>query len=95
MPRTTHPRSRHRHDRAHIRFHRDRKVRARARAFARASRAWTWDDWSRERLAGPWGRHEDEQWWMGCHRSRCGICGAGDAEPRRAREDRAWRKDWL
>lgn len=90
MPRHTHPRSRHRHDRGHIRFHRDRIVAKRA-LFYRAYMPTETD-----RHGGAWGYLEDEQAWLGCRRARCGMCGLSMAEVKRQRrqEQRQWRDDW-
>jgi hypothetical protein len=89
MPRHTHPAPRHRHDRAHIRFHRDRVVKKRGRQFRRVSRSWVWSwtGWP-EKLAGSWGVHDDEQMWLGCHRANCGLCGYLEVDGERTRRER-------
>lgn len=90
MPRHTHRSSRHRHSRAHIRFHRDRWVAKRFAQYRRVSPPWAiWEP----RLSEPWGFLEDEQAWLGCRRARCGWCHA-DKPKRRARDKRAWRGSW-
>lgn len=79
-----------RRSRAFRRFHTDRVV---AKRVAQAKReAWfKSSQWEPTR-----GRVEDEQWYLGCHRPRCGIChpekrwNYGD----RRREEREWRRDW-
>jgi hypothetical protein len=40
------------------------------------------------------GRLENEQWYRGCHRARCGVCHACKRWPSgdRQREERAWRR---
>jgi len=79
-----------RRSRAYRRFHTDRVV---AKRVAQAKReAWFKSPhWEPTR-----GRVEDEQWYLGCHRPRCGIChpekrwNYGDRE----REERDWQRDW-
>lgn len=88
MPRSTHPRPRHRHDRAHVRYHRDRLVKKRARAYIAARPAWI-EAYERGLTDGPWGRNANEAWWRGCHRAPCGVCHPVDL--RRARGLREWR----
>lgn len=77
-----------RQSRARRRYHRDRIVAKRA-AQAKRLAEWLSPD------HGPsLGRLEDEQWYLGCHRPRCGVChpqkrwSSGD----RQREERAWRQ---
>jgi hypothetical protein len=89
MPRHTHVRVRHRHTRAHIRFNRDRWV---AKRFAQYKRLALWG-LSQARLDEPWGYLEDEQAWLGCRRTQCGLCHVRDAG-RRSREDSGWRRAW-
>jgi hypothetical protein len=89
MPRHTHPAPRHRHDRAHIRFHRDRWVRKRGRQFRRVSANPARRRPSEaEKLAGSWGVHDDEQMWLGCHRANCGLCGYLEVDGDRTRRER-------
>jgi hypothetical protein len=40
------------------------------------------------------GRLDDEQWYVGCHRARCGVCHPDKRWPsgNRQREERAWRR---
>lgn len=102
MPRTTHPRSRHRHGRDHVRFHRDRIVKMRGRAYRARHRTVGFYmgvalmDWDRRRFYGPWGELENELAWMGCRSPRCGLCSIPKVEARRERrrEDRRWRQEW-
>jgi hypothetical protein len=39
------------------------------------------------------GRHVHEQWSLGCHNARCGLCHPADPGTRQ-RDRRAWRADW-
>jgi len=59
---------RKRHTRAHVRSYRDRIVAKRARQ-ARELQWWFDPDWTPVE-----GRLENEQWYIGCRRPRCGIC---------------------
>lgn len=91
MPRHTHVLARHRHSRAHIRFHRDRWVAKRFAQYRRVTPPWAlW----RPRLNEPLGYLEDEQAWLGCRRAHCGLCHAKDPG-RRQCEDREWRQAHL
>lgn len=40
------------------------------------------------------GRLANEQWYVGCHRARCGVCHPEKAAPNgdRQREEREWRR---
>ena len=81
---------RKRHSRAHVRF-RDRVVAKRARQ-ARKLQWWFDPDWT---PVG--GRLENEQWYLGCHRARCGVCNPDKRWRRgadRARAKRDWRRDY-
>jgi hypothetical protein len=73
------------HDRAHLRFHRDRIVHRRQAEHART----TPEGRSSRQL--PDGRLEDRQAYFGCSRPRCGICHPPDPG-RRRRERRAWQQ---
>jgi hypothetical protein len=89
MPRRTHPRARHRHDRAHIRFHRDRWIAKRV-AVARLVLG---DDDLRSAWREQRGRATDVQAWVGCRRAHCLLCHweklvEGQANRRRA--EREW-----
>lgn len=71
---------------ARRRFHTDRVI---AKRLAQARRhPWSADG---EHVHG---RLDDEQWYLGCHRARCGVChpekrwAYGD----RQREEREWRR---
>ena len=79
---------RKRHTRAHVRFHRDRVVAKRARRAREIQ--WRFDgDWTPVE-----GRLENEQWYLGCHRPRCGLCHPEKRWNRgadRARAKRDWR----
>lgn len=76
-----------RRNRHRRRFHTDRIVANRRARFAREG----WPDPRPDRLA--YGRLADRDPWD-CGR-RCLLCHWGKfVEPRRAREDRAWRTDW-
>lgn len=97
MPRRSAPRSRHRHSRSHVRFHRDRIVQKRGRQFRKVRYPW-WSTpaFDREELEGPWGFLEDEQAWLGCGCGRNGMCRWGQRESKRERrqEDRFWSHEW-
>lgn len=69
---------------ARRRFHRDRVVAKRAVQ-------------ARQRPLQPedivLGRLDDEQWYLGCHRARCGLCHEDKRwGGRRTREKRAWKR---
>lgn len=84
MPRRTHPRLAAKHDRGHIRFQRDRKIAVRVARYRKLG-------WWPERIERePWGRLANEDWWLGCHNPRCGICRSPE-EPTRTRAKREWR----
>jgi hypothetical protein len=73
------------HDRAHVRFHRDRIVHRRQREHALQAQ-----EGMRDRHL-PDGRLEDHQAYFACPRPRCGLCHPPDPG-RRQRERRGWQQ---
>lgn len=72
---------------ARRRFHRDRVIATRikqARTFSLTDPG--------DRVPG---RLDNEQWYIGCHRPRCGICRPDKAWPNgdRQRDARVWRRN--
>jgi hypothetical protein len=85
IPRHSRPHHRHRHAPAHVRAQRARVIAARVAAYRRIAP-------NSPRTLEP-GRHVHEQWLLGCHIVRCGLCHPADPG-RRQRDARAWRADW-
>lgn len=87
----------HRHSRAHVRYHRERVVRKRwakaRRIIEGGSLLGHWEQWFAER---PLGELENEQAWLGCRRSRCGLCHPHKRWPNAERQhaEAEWRRDW-
>jgi hypothetical protein len=78
------------------RFHTERIVRVRRARYLNETQMWwpmyDFDAAFHKRLMS-YGRLASSDPWD-CGRAGCGICHDGQWEPRRAREERAWRKDW-
>lgn len=72
---------------ARRRFHTDRII---AKRLGQSRSLWWLDDIEFVR-----GRLDDEQWYLGCHRARCGVCHPDKRWPSggRQREERAWRDE--
>lgn len=75
------------------RFHTDRIVKVRRARYLREMRHWSnpGEAWLKKHLS--YGRLATRDPWD-CGVTRCGICHYEQWDPRRAREERAWRKDW-
>jgi hypothetical protein len=85
---------RHRHSRAHVRYHFVRVALARRRKYLESNAA-QWD--APLALDLSLGRFDNEQPYLGCHRARCGLCHPDKRWYRggdRLAEERAWRRDW-
>lgn len=80
---------------ARRRFHTDRIVSVRRKRLLREQRSWLNDSIGSEWLARKlqYGRLSSTDPWD-CGNPRCGICHYVDGS-RRARERRAWQRDWL
>lgn len=83
-----------RRTRAYRREQTRRIIRNREARYRREAPSWYWialeDGWLR---TGHRLQHTNAYW--DCGNTRCGLCHADKNDPRRrARENRAWRKDW-
>lgn len=78
---------------ARRRFHTDRIVNVRRKRLLREARSYsgTTDEWLERKLQ--YGRLDSTDPWD-CGNPRCGVCHYVDGS-RRARERRAWQRDWL
>lgn len=78
---------------ARRRFHTDRIVNVRRKRLLREDRPYsgTTDEWLARRMQ--YGRLSSTDPWD-CGNPRCGVCHYVDGS-RRAREQRAWRREWL
>lgn len=81
---------------ARRRFHTDRIVNVRRKRLLREHRRWFIND-EREQewlvIRMQYGRLDSTDPWD-CGNARCGVCHFVDGS-RRAREQRAWRREWL
>lgn len=72
------------------RYHTWRIIQKRQARHRRMDQEWFWPE-------GPLpdGWLDNEDWYHGCHRARCGLCRYEKLEGgRRTRENREWRRDW-